>query len=140
MQPGDRRALNAYSLNVGQAMLCTGLKACGEIHLSSAHVGGSLDLKDARLDSAVHGSSAGDRRALDAYSLSVGQSMLCTGLKARGELHLSSAHIGGSLNLDGARLLHQRRVALNGYRLGIDGAMMCNRNERRSFARTARFA
>ncbi|QFG24399.1 membrane-associated oxidoreductase [Actinomadura sp. WMMB 499] len=76
-----------------------GLVAHGEIRLNSATITGNLNLEGAVL------SNPGGR-ALEAESVSVGQNVMATRLRAEGEVNLRGARIGLSLELREAHFAH----------------------------------
>ena len=113
-------------------MLCgKGFKAHGEVRLLSAHIGGQLNLTGAILgnqDGPAATSKTQNRPALDAAGITVDQDMLCgEGFKARGEVRLVLAHIGGVLAFLGATLENQSGPALNADALTVGRAMICGK-------------
>ena len=84
----------------------------GEVRLLGAHIGGALDFNGAQLTNA-------NGPALSADSLEIDQGMFCRvgedghPFSAEGEVRLLGAHIGGTLEFDGARLKNQKGPALN---------------------------
>jgi hypothetical protein len=126
--PGGR-ALVASRLTVGQDMYCRKQKvpgheepfvAEGAVILTGAHVGGNLDCTGAQLRN-----DSGP--ALHADSLQVDQAMLlnggftATGSSEDGAVRLSGAHIGSTLQCDGAILRNDSGSALRAFRLQVDG-------------------
>jgi hypothetical protein len=117
-------ALSATGVQVGQTVfLSKGFTAkaaseYGAVYLPGAHIGGSLDCDGAWLTN-----DSGP--ALRAQGLQVGQTMFlsggfdATGAGARGAVNLSGAHIGGSLECDGARLRNKSGPALYANRLEV---------------------
>jgi len=90
--------------------------------LAGAHIGGNLECDGASL----HNDSG---PALVAYGLQVGQGMLlrggftATGTGGVGAVRLTGAHIGGSLECDGAALRNDSGPALSGDALRVDQAL-----------------
>jgi hypothetical protein len=141
---GETRALNADGLTVSASMLCDQMQALGMVHLPRARIGGDFVLGLAELD------ANGDDYALAADGMTVGQSMICEPrFRAKGEIRLSRAHIGGSLLLAGAtlsgdlpegrrliqaRLAGQsgdvRDLALQANQLTVAEALVCDRGFR----------
>jgi hypothetical protein len=116
-------ALNADGLKVGQDMnlrrgfTATGSGDNGAVRLPAAHIGIRLDCSEASLcnDSGP---------ALLADGLQVGQSMLlndstATGTGKLGAVRLTGAHIGGSLECDGAKLRNNCGPALYANRVQV---------------------
>jgi hypothetical protein len=128
-------ALSATGVQVGQTVfLSKGFTAkaasgYGTVYLPGARIGGSLDCDGAWLTN-----KSGP--ALRAEGLQVGQTMFlsggfdATGADARGAVHLSGAHIVGSLECDGARLCNKSGPALYANRLQVDQVI----NLRKAFA------
>ena len=132
MRNGSGPALHAFGLDVGQGMyLRRGFTATatgsggdgdGAVRLVGAHIGGSLAGDGAKLcnDSGP---------ALDADGLQVDQDMVARGeftATGAGELaavRLSGAHIGGSLECDGAGLRNDSGSALAAYSLQVGQGM-----------------
>jgi hypothetical protein len=127
--PGGR-AFVASRLTVSQDMFCRKQKSPehgqpflveGAIDLRGAHIGGHLDCDGAELRNDFG-------PALDADSLQVDQDMLLTGgFAATGggdsAIRLSGAHIGGSLECDGASLCNKSGPTLYADRLQVDQSM-----------------
>jgi hypothetical protein len=125
---GSGPALNASGLEVGQGMYlrrgftATGSGGDGAVRLVGAHIGGSLVGDGAKLcnDSGP---------ALDADGLQVDQDMVArgeftaTGAGELGAVRLSGAHIGGSLECDGAGLRNDSGPALYADRLKVEQSM-----------------
>jgi hypothetical protein len=121
-------ALAADGLQVDGDMLCQAVdgqrfEAAGELRLPGAHVGGQLSFRGARLTN-----ESGP--ALTADGLRVDRGMVCWPVdgqpfEATGELRLSSAQIGGRLNLEGARLTNERGPALSADGVRIAQEMLC---------------
>ena len=121
-------ALFADGLQVGQAMLlngaftATGAGQTGAIRLLSAHIGSQLSCKGASLRN-----DSGP--ALFADGLQVDRDMFLTGGFTAigggedGAVRLSGAHIGGSLQCDGAILRNDSGPGLRAFRLQVDGDM-----------------
>ncbi|BEL02620.1 oxidoreductase [Actinoplanes sichuanensis] len=97
----------------------------GDVSLADSTVEGPLDLSDARIGGDLVLERARLRhpagRALAAARLTVGGSLLGTGLHAAGELWLDGAQVGGNLVLDGAVLRNPSKRAVAGDRLVIGG-------------------
>jgi hypothetical protein len=112
-------ALIAWQLRAqGNLELDMGFTTRGEVDLRGARIGGQLSLNGAILTNS-------NRVALNAYSLTVNQAMLCLGLRAEGAVILRGAHIGGQLNFHNATLTKANGVALNADSLTVDQAMLC---------------
>jgi hypothetical protein len=121
-------ALAADGLQVGLSMFlrggftATGAGNLGAVRLAGAHIGGNLECDGASL----HNDSG---PALVAYGLQVGQGMLlrggftATGTGGVGAVRLTGAHIGGSLECDGAALRNDSGPALSGDALRVDQAL-----------------
>jgi hypothetical protein len=121
-------ALVADSLQVGQGMFlrggftATGSGDLGAVRLAGAHIGGQLGCDGATLRN-------DDGPALHAHGLQVGQGMLlrggstATGSGDLGAVRLVSAHIGGSLECDGATLRNDDGPALSGDGLQVGQAI-----------------
>jgi hypothetical protein len=98
-----------------------GFTASAGICLAGAHIGGRLDLDDARLNGA--GSPA-----LDADGLTVRLSMFCRhGFTAHGEVRLRTAQIGGQLNFIEASLTNPGGRVLAALGLTVGQDMFCHR-------------
>jgi hypothetical protein len=118
--PGGR-AIDAYRLSVVD-MFCKkeppeeGKKpfiAEGEVHLVGAHITGSLYCSGGCFTNR-------NGRAIDAYALKVGQSVLFKdGFSAEGEVNLGGAYIGGRFNADGARFSSENGYAIDASRLTV---------------------
>jgi hypothetical protein len=121
-------ALVADGLQVGLSVFlrdgfkATGAGESGAVRLVGASIGGQLSCVGARL----HNDSG---PALLAHSLQVGQTMLlyggftATGAGGNGAIRLTGAHIGGSLECDGADLRNDSGPALSGDALRVDQAV-----------------
>ena len=121
-------ALAADGLQVGLSMFlrggftATGAGNLGAVRLAGAHIGGNLECDGASL----HNDSG---PALVAYALQVGQGMLlrggfkATGAGGDGAVRLTGAHIGGSLECDGASLGNDSGPGLSGDALQVDRAI-----------------
>jgi hypothetical protein len=121
-------ALAADGLQVGLSMFlrggftATGAGNLGAVRLAGAHIGGNLECDGASL----HNDSG---PALVAYGLQVGQGMLlrggftATGTGGVGAVRLTGAHIGGSLECDGAAFATTPAPALSGDALRVDQAL-----------------
>ncbi len=121
-------ALTADGLKVGLSMFmrggftATGAGEASAVRLAGAYIGGQLSCIGARLRN-----DSGP--ALHAYSLQVGQGMLllggftATGSGDDGAVRLTGAHIGGSLECDGASLRNDSGPALSGDALHVDQAI-----------------
>ncbi len=121
-------ALSGDALQVGLSMFlrggftATGAGEASAVRLIGARIGGSFDCTGARLRN-----DSGP--ALQAHSLHVGQTMLlsggftATGSGDAGAVRLTGAHIGGSLECDGASLRNDSGPALSGDALLIDQAI-----------------
>ena len=128
MRNGSGPALHASGLEVGQGMYlrrgftATGSGGDGAVRLVGAHISGSLVGDGAKLcnDSGP---------ALDADGLQVDQAMVArgeftaTGAGELGAVRLSGAHIGGSLECDGAGLRNDSGPALAAYSLQVGQGM-----------------
>jgi hypothetical protein len=122
-------ALLSDGLRVDGPMFCrNGFTAQGEVRLPGARIGGRLYFDGARL------SNPGGR-ALIASRLTVGQDMYCRKQKApvpeepfaaEGQVIMTGAHIGGNLELTGAKLSNGSGVALYADSLQVDQAMLLN--------------
>ena len=118
----DAIALGAYGLKVGGQMLVSdGFDADGEVKLTAANIGSSLDCKGGTIKS--HGATA-----LDAYALKVGGDVfLSDGFNADGEVKLTAANIGSDLYCDGGTFnnpptkKNPRTFALDAYDLKVGG-------------------
>jgi hypothetical protein len=122
-------ALNADSLQVGQAMLltggftATGSGGLGAVNLSGAHIGGQLACTQAKLRN-----ESGP--ALSADSLQVDQDVFlrreftATGTGGLGAVNLSGAHIGGQLSFSNAELRNESGPALNADSLQVGQVML----------------
>ena len=127
----ERIAFRGDGLKVDANMFCwNGFQAEGEVRLVGAQIGGSLDYSSAKLANP-------EGMALNAYGLTVGQGMDCTvyqgmdyAFSAHGEVNLAGAHIGGSLDCDGAVFRNRGRIALNAYRLTVGQEMRCGQGFR----------
>ena len=121
-------ALVADGLKVGLSMFlrgeftATGTGKASTVRLVGAYIGGQLSCMGATLRN-----DSGP--ALLAHSLQVGQGMLLFGGFAaigsgdQGAVRLTSAHIGGSLECDGASLRNESGPALSGDALQVDQAV-----------------
>ena len=121
-------AFLADGLRVGLSMFlrggftATGAGEASAVRLIGAHIGGQLSCIGARLRN-----DSGP--ALQAHSLHVGQTMLlsggftATGSGDDGAVRLTGAHIGGSLECDGASLRNDSGPALSGDALQVDQAI-----------------
>ena len=124
------RPLDAYGLRCSMLALSgariTGHTSAGAVSLAGAQIGGSLDC-----DGAALRSDAGP--ALLAYGLEVGQGMslsngfTAVGAGANGAVSLAGAHIGGSLDCDGAELRNDSGPALIAYNLQVGQSVFLHR-------------
>ena len=123
-------ALYADGLQVDEDVFCRDdesgqrFEAEGELRLLGAKIGGQLNLRGARLSNT-------DGPALNADALRVEQNLLFgTGeavhrFEAVGELLMLGAHIGGQLDLDGARLSNANGPVLSADGLRVDKDVFC---------------
>jgi hypothetical protein len=104
----------------------TGHGSAGAVSLTGAQIGGILDF-----DGAALRSDSGP--ALLAFGLEVGQGMFlsrgftATGAGDDGAVNLAGAHIGGSLDCDGAELRNDSGPALNAYNLEAGRSVFLHR-------------
>jgi hypothetical protein len=120
-------ALSAFGLQVGQNIVlyhgftATAAHTYGAVYLGRAHIDGNLDCRGAQL---LNDSGP----ALSADSVQVGQTVLLNeGFTAKaagayGAVYLRGAHVGGSLDCDGAWLANDSGPALiaDGVQVGQD--------------------
>lgn len=122
-------ALIGDRLRVDDDMICaTDLRRFqtdGEFRLYGAHIGGSLVLSGASL-------SSNGAPALSAAGLQVEQDVLCSltpggaRFEANGMLLLARAHIGGGLDLTGARLTNTAGPVLDASGMQLERDMLCS--------------
>ena len=98
-------ALNVDRATMGDCDLA-GLTCSGQISLIGASVASRLSLDGAQLDVGEHG------RALTADGAVVGGTAALTGLCARGEISVRTAHVSEAVLLTGACLNHPAGIAL----------------------------
>ena len=122
-------ALDASGLQTGQDLIltggctATGTGESGAVNLFGAHVGGILNCDGASL-----GNDSGP--ALQASGLQVDQGMFltdgftATGAGEYGAVSLIGAHVGGSLNCDGASLRNDSGPALHANSLQVEQGML----------------
>jgi hypothetical protein len=108
--------LSAEGMEVqGSVRMDAGFASTGEVNLIGAHIGGSLYLRDARLENAL-----GEiNKVLNASRIRVGSHLSCTGTEIQGQLRLISAKIGGVLNLRNTKLLCPEDICLQGERMEV---------------------
>jgi hypothetical protein len=114
-------ALDADGLQTDQRMDLRGFTATGAVLLLGAHIGDHLSCEGASLRN-----DSGP--ALHADSLQIDQRMLLRGFTAIGAgeigaVNLLGAHIGGTLECDGASLRNESGPALNADSLQVDQSM-----------------
>lgn len=116
-------AVSAGGLTVGQDILARELTAKGTValNLNGAHVGAGVFLADAHLSSP----GGPDKHALSAAELTVGQTMICEGLSAEGDVFLAGAQVSGILSLKGAHLANPDQDALVASDLKVGANMSC---------------
>jgi hypothetical protein len=91
----------------GNLELSQGFTAHGPVDLSSAHIGGTLQLTDATLANP-------NGRARNAPRLTVEENLFGRqGFTASGDIHLLGAHINGALDLTGATFTNPTGTVLN---------------------------
>jgi hypothetical protein len=96
------RLVTRGNLELGQ-----GFTAYGPVDLSSAHIGGTLQLTDATLANP-------NGRGLNAARLTVEENLFGRqGFTANGDIHLLGAHINGALDLTGAIFTNPAGTVLN---------------------------
>lgn len=114
-------ALNADSLDVTGAVLCTRLSSSGELRMLGARVGGPLMMNDVTID----GKSADSAGRTDALSLDraeLAEGGFFDGATIVGMVRLPGAKLGGSLSLNGANLSGvQDENGVTGPALSADG-------------------
>ncbi|WP_433532998.1 hypothetical protein ACQPYA_13925 [Micromonospora sp. CA-263727] len=108
--------LAAGGLEVQRSVhLDEGFTSTGTVNLVGARVGGSLYLRDARLDAR----SSADGHALNGSRIRVGGHLSCTNSEIHGQLRLISAKIAGVINLRGTTLSRPGAVCLQGERMEV---------------------
>jgi hypothetical protein len=114
-------ALYAQQLETrGNLELNERFTAQGQVDLSGAHVGGTLNLIDAHLQANRDGS------ALFAEGLTVDGDMFCRGgFTANGEVDLMGAHVGGELSFSGSKLSNADGIALQAQAIEIGQDLKC---------------
>jgi hypothetical protein len=120
----DKRALDATGANIeGFVFLSGGFKACGEVRLVSANIGGDLDCSggDFRTE--------GDKPAINANGAKIGGFVFFRydpengkHFKAAGEVRLRNATVGKNLECDGAQFEHSG-VAVEAPNLRVEGGV-----------------
>jgi hypothetical protein len=123
-------ALCADGLKIDQDMVCRRREggkpftADAEVRMFGARIGGELNFIGAQLSNA-------NGWALSADQLVVGRGMFCSAagdgqpFTATGEVRLLGAHIGGTLEFEGAQLTNDNGPALNADGLQVDQDMFC---------------
>jgi hypothetical protein len=121
-------ALAADGLQVGQGMFlrdgftATGGDRFGAVHLSGANIGGHLDCTGATLNNHSGPALAGDSLQVDQAMFLRGK-FTATGSTGAGAVRLSGAHIGSTLDCDGADLRNESGPALLADRLQVGQAI-----------------
>ena len=114
-------ALNAVQIRTtGDLELNYWFTALEGVSLSKAHIGGQLDLSNAKLQS-----PSPQGLALVADELTVDQSMLMIGTAVDGGVSITGAHVAGELDLSGTKIRTRRGPALQAGALVVDQDMMC---------------
>ncbi|MFB9466547.1 membrane-associated oxidoreductase [Streptomyces cinereospinus] len=98
-------ALQLNQVTVGDDLWAPGLRVEGEIRLSGAGIGGTVNLNEVRLSHLGHA-------ALDAETLGVGGHVLVRYARVRGWMSLRGARIGGRLDLSYTQLSNPGEAAL----------------------------
>lgn len=101
----EEAVLQLNHLTVGEDLVAPGMQARGRVRMDGASVAGTVNLRDARLESPGH-------TALDAQNLSVGSDVHASRLVTRGRLNLRGVRVPGQLNLSYAHLSNPDGVAL----------------------------
>jgi hypothetical protein len=106
----------------GNLEIDDGFMAGGVIRLANAVIKGNIRATRCTIDPAPPPIEQSDRFSILADGLELGGDMLCGGgYSATGEMLLRTAKIGGNLVLEGAKLSHPRRNAMNIDRATIQG-------------------
>lgn len=115
-------ALMASGLTVKGSMLCrNGLQVEGELNLLSANIQGHLDFAGAVLDNPKGAALIGSGLTVEQdMGFGTGQN----GFRARGQVRLVRARIGGLLTFDQAKLSNQGDVALRADGLTVGGDLV----------------
>ncbi|MBS8258699.1 hypothetical protein DYI23_00585 [Roseibium polysiphoniae] len=100
-----------------EGVFLRGLKSIGEVRLSGAEIGGSLDCMDAELDGA-------GGLALNAQDVRVTGEVFLRGVKSKGEVFLAGAEIGGQLDCTDAELDGRGAEAINAEGLRVKGHVL----------------
>ena len=87
----------------GSVFLGNGFKAKGQVRLPNAQIGGNLECDDATFENMAQDGVTGSGNALNVDGAVVkGGVFLTNGFKAKGEVRLLNAQIGGNLSCSGA--------------------------------------
>ncbi|MFF7896859.1 membrane-associated oxidoreductase [Streptomyces sp. NPDC007907] len=104
--PAGQPALQLNHVTVGDGLSAPGLRTRGEVRLTGASVGGTIDLNEARLRAGA------GQVALDAETLTVEGDALLREADVLGWIGLRGARIAGRLDLSHARLANPGDAAL----------------------------
>ncbi len=125
-------ALTADGAEVDGDLFCTRLSAKGEVRLLGAKIGGQLSFEGANLESETD-EQGRPSAALTADRVEVAESMFCRReFRAKGEIRMIGAKVGGQLSFDGATLeaVNDERgiphPAFSADRMKVAGGMSCS--------------
>ncbi|MGH3972976.1 MAG: hypothetical protein ACRDS9_06595, partial [Pseudonocardiaceae bacterium] len=106
----------------GGGFVATGHGELSAVRLPGARINGQLNLNGAELANQHGPALIGDGLQVDG-GLVLAEGFTATGHCERGAVRLPGAHIGGQLNLDGAKLINNAGPALIGDHLQVNGGM-----------------
>jgi sRNA-binding regulator protein Hfq len=120
---GSGIALHADRVTIGgYALLRNGFTAEGEVMLLNAEIGANLDCQNALMENPPKVGVPRSGAALSADGIRVkGNAVLSSGFRARGEVRLRGAHIGGNLDCENGVFANPSRMALDADRIRVNG-------------------
>jgi hypothetical protein len=114
--------LRVYGDVFGGGFVATGHGELSAVRLPGARINGQLNLNGAELANQNGPALIGDGLQVDG-GLVLAEGFTATGHCERGAVRLPGAHIGGQLNLDGAKLINNAGPALIGDHLQVNGGV-----------------
>lgn len=125
---GKSMALRIQSAKVAGGILLRGIMAKGEVSLSSAEIGGPLECNGASFLKASIDTRSNPAKALNAQGAKLANNVFLSDVKAKGEVRLVGAQIGGQLICEGATFENggkdkdgKPNIALNAQGMQVQG-------------------
>lgn len=117
----DRVALEATEVTVGRSVSASGLKTCGSAIFDGAHIAGTLNFANSRLEAKGGVSFSGNGLKVDGDVKFIRSTM-------NGMLRVMDASIGGILHMAGATLQRTEGASFNGQGMTVGGNVFMRDN------------